>query len=436
MVRAPAARVFQRHLTQWIAKWNQFWFTPVDPLGLSILRILAGSMLLYTHLVWGLAFTEFFGPTGWNDSQVISAVREGGAAPSIWWHIPEHWLVPVHWVCNAIIALFVVGVGGRFTAIACWLIAVSYANRSALSNFGLDQINCILMLYLAIGPSTRYLSIDWWWRTRRGKSNQSNLSPSISANVAVRLVQLHLCIIYLWAGLGKLQGEAWWNGQAVWLALANLEYQSLDLTWLAAYPRLLEILTHATIAWEIAFAFLVWPKASRFWILIVGVGMHLGIGAFLGMWTFGLIMICSYIAFVPSDLLWSWWRSWSGGRVKEQSIVLSSRPVQESSISTPQTSTSSVSPRVVLVTNCPDAIHEFISLNSASAESWTVVGNRHEAGQLLRVMPSALFLEISLRPISDGSSLRYLSVRILRTSKYSNTRSSASGRAPTKVIPK
>ena len=32
--------------------WNSFWFTPTSPSTLSAIRVLAGMMLLYTHLVW------------------------------------------------------------------------------------------------------------------------------------------------------------------------------------------------------------------------------------------------------------------------------------------------------------------------------------------------------------------------------------------------
>ena len=42
--------------------------------------------------------------------------------------------------------------------------------------------------------------------------------PAITANLAIRLIQVHFCVIYAYAGLSKLQGGAWWSGEAVWLA--------------------------------------------------------------------------------------------------------------------------------------------------------------------------------------------------------------------------
>jgi membrane protein implicated in regulation of membrane protease activity len=42
----------------------------------------------------------------------------------------------------------------------------------------------------------------------------------------------------------------------------------------------------------------VWPRLIRPIVIAIGIGMHLGIGIFLGMWTFGLSMIIANIAFV------------------------------------------------------------------------------------------------------------------------------------------
>ena len=45
-----------------VAGWNRFWFQPTDPATLGLIRICAGAMLFYTHLVWSLDLTAFFGP--------------------------------------------------------------------------------------------------------------------------------------------------------------------------------------------------------------------------------------------------------------------------------------------------------------------------------------------------------------------------------------
>ena len=45
--------------------WNEFWFTPTNPSTLSAIRVFAGAMLFYTHLVWSFDLSGFFGQNGW-----------------------------------------------------------------------------------------------------------------------------------------------------------------------------------------------------------------------------------------------------------------------------------------------------------------------------------------------------------------------------------
>ena len=165
------------------------------------------------------------------------------------------------------------------------------------AQYGLDQINGLLTLYLAIGPAGDYLSVDRWIRQGRGVA-RGLASPSVMANVTLRLIQCHLCVVYLFAGLGKLQGDTWWNGQAIWGALANYEYQTIDLTWLSAHMGLVNLITYGALFWEVTYPFLIWPKLTRPIWLIMAVLVHAGIGLTMGMITFGLIMIIANVAFL------------------------------------------------------------------------------------------------------------------------------------------
>jgi hypothetical protein len=191
-------------------------------------------------------------------------------------------------------------------AILAFLIAVSYATRiTPGAYFGLDSINCMLALYLMLGPCGARYSLDRVWRIRRGGSTE--VPPSISANLAVRLIQLHMCIIYLFSALGKLQGTSWWTGDAMWLSSANLEYQYLiDLTRLANYPRFMHFLTHLTVFWELTYCVLIWPRLTRPWVLLLAIFVHAGIAVAYGMPTFGLVMLIGNLAFVSPQTVRAW----------------------------------------------------------------------------------------------------------------------------------
>ncbi len=290
--------------------WRRFWFEPADPTPLAVMRILFGGMLLYTQIVWGLNLEGFLGPHGWQGETLVRTLQADQFAWSFWWWVPVSLHVTVHLVCLVILAAFMLGAFTPTTSVLAYLITIAYANRAPMANYGLDQINGMAALYLAIGPSGRVLSIDRLrehLRGARARLSQGldpvipSVQPSARANLALRLMEVHLCVIYVFACLSKLQGESWWNGLAIWQAVSNLEYQSRDLTWLAWYPWLVNLLTHATIVWEVTFWALVWRPALRPFVLLMGTAIHLGIGAFMGMWTFGLAMIFAYVSFLPGE---------------------------------------------------------------------------------------------------------------------------------------
>ena len=90
---------------------------------------------------------------------------------------------------------------------------------------------------------------------------------------------------------------------ATWGAIANLEYQSLDVTWLANYPVLMDAMTHVALFWEVFYIALVWPRWTRPIALGMAVMVHGGIALFLGMKTFGLAMLIANLAFVSPEFV-------------------------------------------------------------------------------------------------------------------------------------
>jgi hypothetical protein len=295
------ATSYFRELRQGIWEgWNRFWFSPADPATLGLVRILAGAMLFYTHLVWTIGLEEFFGKNHpWLTPETIASLP--GHAPSKWsyfyWIDSPALLWGVHIAALVVFALLTIGLWSRVMSILAFVAAVSYINRASLAQFGLDDTNVMLAMYLMVGPCGAAYSVDRWLKRRRAKQALP-IETSIGANTAIRLIQVHMCVVYLFSGLGKLAGAAWWNGSAMWLAIANLEYQSFDLTWMVNYPWLVALLTHITVFWETFYCALIWPRLTRPIMLAIAAGVHLGIGAFLGMWTFGLAMLIGNAAFI------------------------------------------------------------------------------------------------------------------------------------------
>ncbi|MEM9660424.1 MAG: HTTM domain-containing protein, partial [Planctomycetota bacterium] len=199
--------------------WNQFWFTPVDPATLSLIRLLAGGMLFYTHLIWSLDLAAFLGPQGWIPADVVRDIKgDHWSMWSVFFTIKSTWLLwTTHLLALATMACLAVGLFSRIAAVLAYVLAVSYAHRiTPGAFFGLDKTNCMLAMYLMLGPCGARYSLDRLWRLRRGDVDDP--PKSVSANVALRLIQVHLCVMYLFTALAKLEGENWKAGTAVWWA--------------------------------------------------------------------------------------------------------------------------------------------------------------------------------------------------------------------------
>jgi uncharacterized membrane protein YphA (DoxX/SURF4 family) len=297
--------------------WDRFWFTPVNPATLCAVRICTGLMLLYTHLVWGKGLEDFFGPDGWLMPDAVHAYHNGWYTWSyFWWLESPAQRLAAHVAALVVFALLTVGLWSRVVSILAAVATLSYIHRAPGSLFGLDQINALLAMYLCVGPSGARYSVDAWLKRRRAPGTVigqgiSAYDASISANIALRLIQVHMCVIYFFAGTSKLMGLAWWNGLAMWLAFGNYEYQSIDMTWLADWPWTLSLLAHVTIVWEVFYCVLIWSRRWRPVMLILAVPLHLGIAFCLGMVTFGLAMLIGNLAFVsPQVIEWTFggWR--------------------------------------------------------------------------------------------------------------------------------
>ena len=156
----------------------------------------------------------------WDGIHPSKAYAQGYFAWSIFFHITNPtWIWIAHLANLAIFFLLTIGFCTRFVSVLAWLAAQSYIQRSPISLFGQDTILNFVLMYLMIGPSGAALSVDRLiqryvrsWRVLRARASSRKSAglraeedtlelgrpaPSISANLALRLLQVHICIVYL-----------------------------------------------------------------------------------------------------------------------------------------------------------------------------------------------------------------------------------------------
>jgi uncharacterized membrane protein YphA (DoxX/SURF4 family) len=278
----------------WVRAWNTLWFTPADPLPLAVVRIATGLILAWSSCVWLADVDAFFGAGGWMPPEHVWRMNDQPWQWSGYFAAPGPNGIRVIAGLTLIAAiLLTIGLATPLAAVTALVGFLCAANRAPLNTFGLDDTLGMLLIPLAIGPAGARLSVDRLLGAGGG-------GPSVAANIALRLIQVHLCVVYFFSGCGKMLGPSWWEGTALWGAAANVQYRTLDLTWLARRPLVTNALTLGTLFWEASYPALIWPRLTRRLWIAMAVAVHLGIGLAMGMMEFGLAMITANLAFVPA----------------------------------------------------------------------------------------------------------------------------------------
>ncbi|MEO1615680.1 MAG: HTTM domain-containing protein [Planctomycetota bacterium] len=311
---------FAEGVARLVRFWDWFWFTPTRPHTLCVLRVCTGAMLLYCHLVLASDLFSFVGDTAWTNNQLARELHDGAFGESDWarsylWNIESKSLLLTHHSLTMVVtACYCLGLGTRVMVPLALFLQLMYIHRLTGALFGLDQIVTYVTMYLAFAPCGARFSLDAIIRKRIGVTDESSRwlrfmlpddRPSIAANIGTRLLQLHLCVIYLFGGLAKARGETWWNGTAVWIALANYEYQSVDMTWASRFPALISAMSNVTLFWEVFYCALIWPRVTRPFVIAMALLVHASIAVCLGMMTFGTMMIVANGVFLSPALFQS-----------------------------------------------------------------------------------------------------------------------------------
>jgi len=323
--------------------WGRFWFTPTPPISLHLVRFFAGMLFIFWLLPFAGDLDSLFGLQGWFDQEAYvrglerpTRTPEAGGnenrgllEPMIGWSLlyfrsvggNSQVLATFYWSAIGIFALFALGIASRITGVLTWLAVVSFTANPALSYDGdgyLVVLAFYLMIgYLLIGQRTRDLS--WTGRlfgSWKGDVVPSLFSrsaapdrPSMGANLALRLLQVHFAIIMVMSGLHKLQFGDWWGGYALWYPL----YPAGQTTMLQArahattpddarqYMVLLSLAAYAVLFWQIGFALFAWRQRWRPVLLIGGAIGWLADSFLYELPLMGPALFIGCLAFVTAD---------------------------------------------------------------------------------------------------------------------------------------
>lgn len=271
--------------------WNHFWFSPVLLVKTSRFRIAAASVTFLYFILRHSQLAEFYYDDGMLTLEKSKSIFGGIFHSSLFWFPTNPMAIhALHWSLLLSLLLLALGFWPRLMASVALYVHILFIDRNFLVMYGFDKIVSLWLFYLMFMNSGEHLTV-------RRKKSGSHLSSDLLTPVAVRMAQLHLCIVYAYSGLEKARGQGWWTGEALWGILANGIVSPIDMSFMAYAPWLVYLGSYLTVLWEIYFPLAIWVPALRKPWLLFGILFHLMTALMMNLIFFAAIMLSGYLLF-------------------------------------------------------------------------------------------------------------------------------------------
>ena len=270
---------------------SNLFFKAEAPETLGYFRIAVSAFALVQLFVLLPDWMWLYGPKGllpWEISDVLNT----SSTPSLLF--VSNLLAPLHISPTVTVYLVTIiyllsltglllGFKTRMMAIAAWLMHLMLDTTGHFTAYGVETFLHIALFYCAVLPVGCRLAID--------ARKKQTLIPSYLITLSVRVIQLHLCIMYLACGIEKSMGTQWWNGEAIWMALQQDQFHKVDTGWMAQVPIVPKLLCWGTLLVETFYPVAIfYRKTKKIWLVSI-MSMHAFIAVFLGLQLFGALMI-------------------------------------------------------------------------------------------------------------------------------------------------
>jgi hypothetical protein len=267
---------------------------PASPRPLAVMRIgVAGVLLLQAFLFAG-NLLDLYGERAIVQWEALPIGPPPEMVSASWIRDllvvnPDTSVQIVFYAYVASLVMLLFGWQTRIAAIVAWLTQMAIKTTGHTSIYGVDEFAHIALFYCVWMPVGNALSLD---------KQQGRLSDESTAlaRLALRVLQLHLCVVYVSSGIEKASGIQWWNGEAFWRSVMRPDLSMFDMSWLANYEWLAMAVCWMTLAVELGYGVMIWSRRTRPVWAALTIGMHLGIVVVLGLWTFGALMIALNVA--------------------------------------------------------------------------------------------------------------------------------------------
>jgi putative effector of murein hydrolase LrgA (UPF0299 family) len=275
--------------------WNRFWFQPVESSTFVLFRLAFGLLAVGYTISLAPALFAFYSDDGILPAQPNYS---GTLAWGLLGWFPSDAAVLLFYFLLLIGAIaLLVGLQTRIAALVFFVCLISFGRRNPwVLNSG-DLLVQVLAFYMLFMPAGLAVSVDRWLKDQRGLWDfpARPIWP-------LRLVQVQVSILYVAAVWAKVRGVTWNDGTAVSYAFRIEDIARFPVPGFVTDSLVLvNLLTFGTLAVELSIGILVWNRVLRPWVLLLGVGLHLGIDYAVRVGFFSYAVLVAYVAFVPPE---------------------------------------------------------------------------------------------------------------------------------------
>jgi len=243
------------------SRLSAWWFGDQSVYPLILCRIGVGLTLFGAYLAFLPEYTALFGADGLAQGLGLRRMGWFGDIPY------AHTAAYVVMLTSSL--FFALGIATRTSAVL--IIATHLIMRAITVHYmwGWSSVVLAFVLYIACsGPCSRYGLITAW-RTRQGPTEK--VTPAWT----VRLIQIHICTIYLASAWCRLDNSDWLLGRKLEGALISTDYSRFPGVFWTEIAPLIAAATYAAWFIELTAPLMLWVRrVGRYWALAL-MGMHI-----------------------------------------------------------------------------------------------------------------------------------------------------------------
>lgn len=273
---------------------EELWLGRADARVYGLLRIAFAVVALVNVVdLWPhrLAFFSDAGMTGHPEGRAcFSLFQQAGSAG----------MVTTMCVAAALSAVWLAwGVMARPAIAILFVWQMSYTCQGYALVHGWDillRIQSFILLISPLGPSLPDLL---------GRSGAVRRSVALASRHGLVLTQIQLAVVYWQTVWLKVPDAYWRSGEFFSYFMMSIYARFPSAAW-ARWEVVSAVLSHATLAVEMAIPLLLWRRRTRLWGIVAGIGLHVSIFAVSHILLFSLAVLVPYVAFLDGEDLDRW----------------------------------------------------------------------------------------------------------------------------------